>query len=61
MTPTQHLASLGRAAIALIDDYDQEDQVIFGRETHFTEEQRNRLIAEELRKLVALHRQVVGS
>ena len=60
MTPTQY-KTLGKQAAALIDDYDQEDQVIFGRETHFTEEQRDRLIANELRKLVALHREVSGS
>jgi hypothetical protein len=53
MTPTRRLANLGEQAIAIIVDLDHEMQVVFGRESHFTQEQRDRLIAESLRRLVA--------
>lgn len=57
MTPTQY-KTLGKQMEALLDDYDHEEVVIFGRLLELTEQQRDRLIADELRRLVALHREV---
>lgn len=53
MNRAQHLASLGRSAIALIDEMDA-DQTI-------SHKNREHMVADELRELVRLCRQVLHS